>query len=210
MKVTAEQLKQLVPNASLDRLKEVEAALNFSAVEFPGLYKVEVLEEFVPQVVHETGGFRVMAENGNYKAERILAVFPKYFKTLAEAQPFANNPQKLFNKVYANRMGNGSEASGDGYRFRGGGGLQITGRDMYTKYAKYIGEDVELTADLVRDNLFYSMHSACWVFAVEKKLIDEALANDYKRITYLINGGYNGEADRNALYQKWKKIIGRA
>lgn len=207
MKITAEKLKVLCPNASLERLNLIAVCLNFNAVDFPGLYKIEVLEEFIPQLVHESGGFRIKEESGNYKAERILQVFPKYFKTLDQAKPYANNPVKLFNKVYARRMGNGDEMSGDGYRFRGGGFIQITGRETYTKYARFVGRPVEKVVEMIRTDDYFAMHSACWLFAIEKKLIPDALNNHFDRVTYAINGGYNGKSERDKLYTLTKQVL---
>ena len=107
------------------------------------------LAHFLAQCGHESGGFRVTQENLNYSAKGLAGIFKKYFPTEAAATPYARQPQKIANKVYANRMSNGSEASGDGYKFRGRGYIQLTGRDNYTQFGKAIGEDIANNPDAV-------------------------------------------------------------
>ena len=100
------------------------------------------LAHFLAQCGHESGGFRATQENLNYSAKGLNGIFKKYFPTEAAAAPYARQPQKIASKVYANRMGNGTEASGEGYKFRGRGYIQLTGKDNYTAFGKSIGEDM--------------------------------------------------------------------
>ncbi|MFN8581646.1 MAG: hypothetical protein U0163_11810 [Gemmatimonadaceae bacterium] len=98
------------------------------------------LAHFFAQILHESGSLRYDMENLNYSADALLAVFPKYFKTREQAVAYARQPQKIANRVYANRMGNGNEASGDGWKYRGRGLIQLTGKDNYEAFAQWIGD----------------------------------------------------------------------
>ena len=119
------------------------------------------LAHFLAQCALESNRFTATEENLNYSAQRLLAVFPKYFKGV-DPNPYAHNPTKIGNRVYANRMGNGDEASGDGFRFRGRGYIQLTGRDNYTRFSKFIGEDCVANPDLLKTT--YPLASAGFFF----------------------------------------------
>lgn len=119
------------------------------------------LAHFLAQCALESNRFTATAENLNYSAKRLLVVFPKYFKGVDPA-PYANNSIKIGNRVYANRMGNGNEASGDGFRFRGRGYIQLTGRNNYTSFSNFIGEDCVANPDLVATT--YPLASAAFFF----------------------------------------------
>lgn len=147
--------------------------------------------------------FGSLAENLNYSAEGLHKVWPNRFPTIDSAVPYAHNPEKIANKVYANRMGNGDEASGDGFMFRGGGGLGMTGRDMYTRYGHTRGVDAITCAKLVQTDLEWAIDSAAWIFCIDKSLMDEAAANDEKTINKRINGAMLGYDD----YQNYLKRI---
>lgn len=123
------------------------------------------LAHFLAQCALESNRFKATVENLNYSAQRLLKVFPKYFKGVDPA-PYANNPTKIANRVYANRMGNGNEASGDGYRFRGRGYIQLTGRNNYTSFSKFIGEDCVANPDLLATT--YPLASAGFFFNSNK------------------------------------------
>lgn len=156
------------------------------------------------QAAHESGGFQLSEENLNYRAETMMRVWPSRFKTLADAEPYAGNPEALANKTYADRMGNGSEESGDGWKYRGRGFIQLTGYDNYKAFAEHIGRDSLVdNPDPVADEL--AMDSA--VFFFEKNglfdLADEGVNEDViKRITKRVNGGYHGLEDRVRQTQK--------
>jgi putative chitinase len=166
------------------------------------------LAHFLAQCGHESGGFRVTQENLNYSAKGLAGIFKKYFPTEAAATPYARQPQKIANKVYANRMANGSEASGDGYKFRGRGYIQLTGRDNYTQFGKAIGEDIANNPDAVSSN--YALLSAAWFWSKNglNKLADGGATDAVvTSITKRVNGGTIGLADRIKHFNEYYKLL---
>lgn len=160
------------------------------------------------QSSHESGGFLISEENLYYSTpERIQAVWPSRFPTVADAQPYAKNPSGLANNVYANRMGNGPESSGDGYKNRGRGFIQLTGADNIRQFAEHIGRDGLIDdPDPIADEL--AMDSAIFFFERNGlfNLADEGVTDDIiKKITKRVNGGYHGLDDR---MEQTKKIYG--
>ncbi len=160
---------------------------------------------FMAQVAHESANFRLLEENLKYSAERLLVVFPKYFKTPEDAQAYALQPEKIANRIYASRMGNGDEASGDGWRYRGRGFIQLTGRENYRKIGAKIGEDLEANPDRVATELPVALKTAC-AYWDDRNLNALADADDIRAITKKINGGYHGLAERERLLAKARKI----
>jgi putative chitinase len=155
---------------------------------------------FLSQCIHESGGFTVLEENLNYSKDGLLKVFPKYFKDSATAEMYARKPEKIANRVYAKRMSNGPEESGDGWMFRGRGIIQITGRENYTLCSQFMFSDDTLvkSPDLLLDP-YYAIHSACWFW--QKNNINElADRQDVVAMTKRINGGVIGLAERIHLY----------
>lgn len=157
------------------------------------------------QAAHESGNFMISEENLNYRAETMCRVWPSRFKSEADAEPYARNPEKLANKVYSGRMGNGSEASGDGWKYAGKGFIQLTGKDNVRAFAEHIGRD-SLVDDPspIADKL--AMDSA--IFFFEKNglfsMADKGVTDSIiKSITKRVNGGYHGLEDR---INKTKKI----
>lgn len=153
---------------------------------------------FFGQCAHESGNFKVFSENLNYSADGLNKIFKKYFPSVAAAQPYARKPEKIANKVYANRMGNGPESSGDGWKFRGRGPIQLTGKDNYTAFASDIGRpDVLTNPDIVATELAFE--SALWffkknnLFAIADKGVSDAVIG---QITRRVNGGTHGLDDR--------------
>jgi putative chitinase len=166
------------------------------------------LAHFLAQCGHESGGFRVTQENLNYSAKGLAGIFKKYFPTEAAAAPYARNPQKIANKVYANRMANGSEASGDGYKFRGRGYIQLTGRDNYTQFGKAIGEDMAANPDAVSSK--YALLSAAWFWSKNglNKLADAGSTDaTVTSITKRVNGGTIGLADRIKHFKEYYHLL---
>jgi len=160
---------------------------------------------FFAQTAHESGGFKTFSENLNYGAKGLRGTFGKYFKTDLDAQMCARQPQRIANRVYANRMGNGDVSSGDGWRWRGRGALQLTGKENYAAFASYIGRpDVLDNPDLVAGELCFE--SALWFFDRNKlwsicdKGINEAAI---LALTKRINGGTHGLDDRRAKTKKY-------
>ncbi len=166
------------------------------------------LAHFLAQCGHESGGFRVTQENLNYSAKGLAGIFKKYFPTEAAAAPYARQPQKIANKVYANRMANGSEASGDGYKFRGRGYIQLTGRDNYTQFGKAIGEDIASNPDVVSSK--YALLSAAWFWSKNglNKLADGGATDaTVTSITKRVNGGTIGLADRIKHFKEYYHLL---
>jgi putative chitinase len=151
---------------------------------------------FLAQIAHESAGLAAITENLNYSADRLVAVFPKYFPTLISAQPYARKPQKIANKIYGNRMGNGDELSGDGWKYRGRGFIQLTGRNNYRQYGYEDNPDVIDPAD-----------SAAWYWST-RALNPLADQDDVVSITKKINGGLNGLDDRKSRLAKIKASLG--
>jgi len=166
------------------------------------------LAHFLAQCGHESGGFKVTQENLNYSAKGLAGIFKKYFPTEAVATPYARQPQKIANKVYANRMANGSEASGDGYKFRGRGYIQLTGRDNYTQFGKAIGEDIASNPDAVSSN--YALLSAAWFWSKNglNKLADGGAGDTVvTSITKRVNGGTIGLPDRIKHFKEYYHLL---
>lgn len=162
---------------------------------------------FMAQCGHESGGFTLMQENLNYSAKGLVGTFKKYFPTEAHAKPYERKPEMIANRVYANRMGNGDEASGEGWYFRGRGIIQITGKNNYTKCSQSLFESNVLVEnpDLLIESE-YAIHSACWFWSAAR-LNELADIGDMKTMTKRINGGYIGLEDRIHHYNHAIEIL---
>jgi putative chitinase len=163
---------------------------------------------FFAQTSHETGGFKAFSENLNYSAQGLQGIFGKYFPGNLE-ESYARQPEKIANRVYADRMGNGNEASGDGWKFRGRGALQLTGKANYEAFAKYLGNNEVLeNPDLVATK--YSFESAMFFFERNKlwAICDQGI-NDAAilALTKRINGGTHGLEDRKAKTYKYYEYV---
>ena len=157
---------------------------------------------FLAQCSHESAGFTRKEENLNYSAERLLRVFPKYF-TPSQAAEYANDSVAIGSRVYANRMGNGSEASGEGYVYRGRGYIQLTGKNNYKDFDKVVDADVVNFPIWVKSDL--AMESAAWFWQTREinNIADCGLDEiTVQRVTKAVNGGHNGLAERYALTVK--------
>lgn len=157
---------------------------------------------FLAQCGHESGGFTVLQENLNYSADGLNKIFKKYFPTLESATPYARNPEAIANRVYSNRMGNGDEASGEGWKYRGRGPIQLTGKSNYAECSDFLFQDDTLlqNPDLLLE-VEYALHSACW-FWWKNDLNTYADAGDMLGATKRINGGTIGLEDRIAHYNE--------
>jgi len=160
---------------------------------------------FLAQVGHETGGLATLSENLNYDAASLVKVFSSYF-TKANAAQYARNPQKIANRAYAGRMGNGNEASGDGYKYRGRGLIQITGKAMYQQAGSAIGQNLVANPDLLLQPTHAAM-SAAWYFN-SKGCNAAADRGDVRGMTAAINSGLVGLADRQKRYNAAKAALG--
>ena len=161
---------------------------------------------FMAQCSHESGGFKTLKENLNYKAESLCKVFPKYFPNIELANQYAHQQEKIANKVYGSRMGNGNEASGDGYRYCGRGLIQLTGKDNYTAFAESIETPVEELPEYL-STFEGAVQSACW-FWETNNLNQYADNGDILTMTKRINGGTIGLSDRQAHYTHALHILG--
>ena len=167
----------------------------------------ERIASLLAQCGHESAGFTVLQENLNYSADGLNKIFHKYFPTLESAQPYARKPEMIANRVYANRMGNGDEQSGEGYRYRGRGPIQLTGKDNYAACSEFLFQDDTLLND--PDMLLdpeYALHSACW-FWWKNDLNTFADSADLLTMTKRINGGTIGLDDRIAHYNHAMEIF---
>ena len=177
------------------------------AMEFYKLTPVRAAH-FFAQTAHETGGYKLFSENLNYSAQGLQGIFGKYFPGNLE-ESYARNPEKIANRVYASRMGNGDEKSGDGWKFRGRGALQLTGKDNYAAFAKYLNKpEIMTNPDLVATE--YSFESAMFFFDKNKlwEICDKGI-NDAAilALTKRINGGTHGLADRSEKTKKYYEYV---
>lgn len=164
---------------------------------------------FFAQCGHESMNFTALSENLNYRAETLEKLFSKYFsKAGRNASDYAKQPEKIANVIYASRIGNGDTASGDGYRFRGRGVVQLTGRDNYTSFGKTVGLSPEQVIDYVQTKKG-ALESACWYWK-SRKLNIACDENDIVKMTKLVNGGTIGLEDRKKHYEKALAILGGA
>lgn len=162
---------------------------------------------FVAQCAHESGGFRFLQENLNYRAESLVKTWPRHFPTVDIAKQYQRKPERIANRAYANRMGNGDEASGDGWRYLGRGLIQLTGKNNYTFFAASIGvEDMEECAEYL-GTFEGAVQSACF-FWEQNKLNQWADNGDIVTMSKRINGGTIGMDDRIMKYNKALKILG--
>ena len=203
VQLTKKQLAELIPgNPYLDNWLE---ALNEILPDYE-INTPKRVAAFIAQCAHESGGFKFLKENLNYRAESLLKIFPKYFKTLAEANQYARQPEKIANKIYGGRMGNGPESSGDGFRYCGRGLIQLTGKDNYTWFAASLEIPVEEAAEYLQ-TFEGAVQSACW-FWETNKLNQWADKGDIINLTKRINGGTIGLEDRIKHYNHALHVLG--
>lgn len=203
--VTIQQLKRFLPKNPY--IQYWHNAICAPQEEFGGKslleeYQINTpkrISAFLSQCAHESGGFVFLTENLNYSASGLRRVFPKYFPDDATANKYARRPDAIANKVYANRMGNGDEASQDGSRYKGRGLIQLTGRDNYFWFAASLDIAVEDVPEYLQ-TFEGAAQSAAWYWETNKlnRFVD---ANDFKGLTKAINGGYIGLADREHHYE---------
>ena len=206
MDITLEQITKAVPSINRQRAMELVEVFNAWNEKF-GITTPLRIAHFLGQIMHESGGLNTLQENLNYSADRLLVVFPKYFNK-TNVSLYARNPQKIGNRVYANRMGNGSEGSGDGYRYRGRGVLQITGKAGYEAYQKsgFCNGDLMSHPEWLaqKPGAYKSAMWFWWKYGCNT-LADK---DDIAAVTRKINGGYNGLSQREAYVKSLKKVFG--
>lgn len=201
---TEEQLKELVPKARggvtawYEGLSEALPQYNINTV--------ARVAAFVAQCAHESGGFTALEENLNYSADSLKKVWPKHFND-SNAQQYNRNPQAIANRAYRERMGNGSEESGDGWKYRGRGLIQLTGKSNYAACSQFLFQDDTLVndPDLLLDP-YYATHSACWFWS-RNDLNPLADTGEIKAMTKKINGGFIGLDDRIKHYNHAVEVL---
>ena len=200
---TKEQLKEMIPrNPYVSQWYEaISSILPEYEINTP-----QRVAAFLAQCAHESGGFVFLKENLNYKAASLRKVFPKYFPDDATAAAYAKKPERIANRVYANRMGNGDEASGDGWRYCGRGLIQLTGKDNYTFFAASLDIPVEEAAEYLQ-TFEGAVQSACF-FWEQNNLNKWADSGDILTLTKRINGGTIGLEDRIKHYEHALHIFG--
>ena len=196
-----------MPTPSTETMDEYVASFNMWSVYF-GVDNPKRVAAYLAQTLHESNLLRATEENLNYSADGLLKTFPKYFKTREVANAYARNPQKIANRVYANRMGNGNETSGDGWRYRGRGFIQLTGKTNYQLFMKgdWCEKDVVREPDLLT-KFYYNQLASLW-FWKSRGLNGLADYENIEGITRKINGGINGLAERKLLYRRFAKELG--
>ena len=200
---TREQLKEMIPrNPYVSQWYEaISSILPEYEINTP-----QRVAAFLAQCAHESGGFVFLKENLNYKAPSLRKVFPKYFQDDATASAYANKPERIANRVYANRMGNGDESSGDGWRYCGRGLIQLTGKDNYTFFAASLDIPVEEASEYLQ-TFEGAVQSACF-FWEQNNLNKWADSGDILTLTKRINGGTIGLEDRIKHYEHALHIFG--
>jgi putative chitinase len=166
------------------------------------------LAHFLAQTGHESGGFKATSENLNYGAKGLLGIFKKYFPTEAKAKEYERKPEKIANLVYGGRMGNGPEASGEGFKFRGRGYIQLTGKDNYKAFDAVVPEDILANPDLVATK--YPLLSAAWFFHKNglHKIADQGATDAVvTEVTKRVNGGTIGLADRIRHFKEYHALL---
>jgi len=203
MQITQEQLGACIGNNPyLDHWTE---ALNKILPDY-GIDTPQRVAAFVAQAAHESGNFTALHENLNYRAETLRKVFPKYFPTDNLANQYAHNQEAIANRVYANRMGNGPEESGDGFRYCGRGLIQLTGQQNYQNFADSIETPLDQIPDFLQ-TFEGAVQSACW-FWENNNLNQYADTDDILTMTKRINGGTIGLEDRMRHYEHAKHVFG--
>ena len=206
MELTKDQLKQLLPkNPYIDQWHNALAQL----LPDYGINTPQRIAAFIAQCAHESGNFVFLKENLNYKAPTLRKLFSKYFPTDELANEYANKPNKqeaIANRIYANRMGNGDEASGDGFRYCGRGLIQLTGKSNYQNFADSLEMNVEDVPAYLA-TFEGAAQSACW-FWESNNLNKWADTGDIKELTRRINGGYIGLEDRIKHYEHALHVMG--
>lgn len=166
------------------------------------------LAHFLSQCAHESGNFKAVTENLNYSSKGLRSIFGKYFKDDVIAKSYERKPEKIANRVYGSRMGNGDEASGDGWKFRGRGYIQLTGKDNYSQFDKVVEDDILANPDLVATK--YPLMSAAFFFEKNNlwKICDGgADKEDVIALTKRINGGTHGLEDRLAKFNLFNSLL---
>lgn len=203
--ISKEKLQQVMPSATADDIALFQPALAQECIR-AHIDTPLRFAHFIAQIAHESGSLRARVENLNYSAKALRSVFGRYFTTDEMAEQYARKPEAIANIVYANRMGNGPTESGEGWKYRGRGLIQLTGKDNYRACGAAIQQDVVGNPDLISQDPAVSVAVAIW-FWNRNHLSELADQDDLAGITRRINGGLNGLDDRRAYLEKAKQVF---
>jgi putative chitinase len=205
MSITQEQMTAALPGVSAETIEKFYGPMCDAMEEFE-INTNKRIAAFLAQCAHESGNFRALHENLNYKAEGLMKIFYKYFPDEDTANDYAHNPEKIANRVYANRMGNGDEDSGDGFRYCGRGLIQLTGKTNYESCGAELQVDLDSNPQYL-ESPEGACRSAAW-FWWSRDLNELADTGDIKAITKRVNGGFIGLEDRIAHYETALEALG--
>ncbi len=203
--ITLKVLQAVAPKTTLEVLDSYLPHINKFGKDIKLFDNKKRIAAFLAQVGHESGGFNFTKENLNYSAKALQSVFKKYFPTEKDALKYERKPEQIANRVYANRMKNGTEQSGDGWKYRGRGLIQLTGKENYTNFATYINKSLDDTIQYL-ETTEGAVMSAIW-FWDKNNLNTFCDRDDFVGLTRRINGGTNGLADRQHHYDIAIKLI---
>ena len=195
-----DKLKGHIPDAVLVQIPDTAAKFNIT--------NPLRLAHFLAQCGHESGGWKATSENLNYSSKGLMGIFKKYFPTLALAEQYARKPIAIASRVYGGRMGNGAEATQDGFKFRGRGYIQLTGKDNYSAFDKFVPEEILANPDLVATK--YPLMSAAWFFnknglwSICDKGVDQGTVT---AVTKRVNGGTIGLPDRIKHFNEYYNLL---
>lgn len=205
--ITLELLQGVCPKTKRAVLEKYVEALNDVCKYYDMFDNRKRAAAFIAQIAHESGGFNAVVENLNYSAKGLMTTFKKYFPTEELAKQYERQPERIANRVYANRMKNGNEASGDGWKFRGRGLIQLTGRDNYTRFAEGLGISLDETVAYL-ETPEGAVSSAGW-FWDNNSLNAFCDRDDFVGLTKRINGGTIGLKDRIHHYELALELLGQ-
>jgi putative chitinase len=198
--MNTDKLKGHIPDTVIAQIPDVAAKF--------GINTPLRLAHFLSQCGHESGGFKLVNENLNYSADGLKKIFPKYFAQAGLAESYARQPEKIASRVYGGRMGNGDESTKEGFKFRGRGYIQLTGKSNYTEFDKFVDDDILGNPDLVATK--YPLLSAAWFFhknglnAIADKGADDATVTS---VTKRVNGGTIGLPDRIKHFKEYYSLL---
>lgn len=204
--ITLELLQKVCPKTKKETLDKFVEPLNEVGQKYGLFENKERISCFIAQIAHESGGFNFVEENLNYSAKGLQGVFKKYFPTEELAKQYERQPEKIASRVYANRMGNGPEESKEGFKFKGRGLIQLTGKDNYTKFAKSMEMSIDEAVEYLK-TVKGAVESAAWFWGANK-LNDLCDKKDFITLTKRINGGTIGLEDRKHHYDIVREALG--
>lgn len=221
MLITAEAFRKICPRLNIQHINQLVPLFNSICPTY-GIDTADIMHEFFANLCEESMEFTRYEENLNYSADALIRTFGRHRINASDAYRLGRtkdhpaNQKELANRLYGGRWGAinlGNTQPGDGFTFRGSGMIQLTGRGNITRFANYMSKQFKINrspeqwADLLRSNDMFSLHSACWIFAIAKQLIDEAERDQMITIIKRINGGLNGLSSRLRYYELAKKYI---